>query len=307
MGYAAIHQPYQLEYLVGTRSNEGMGLDLETVILAGIGILILFAVVRGVYSEHVRTRQLACLRQEAIALTRPVVQHAYTSLTTEIAQLWPLIPFEFLSMESLLSDVSQTVKSVRQSPNHRAFAWTALSRLIDKAILDYLTHTSEIQSSSVSDREHDAQEYSFTPGGRNPPDWAERRRVVYERDNGRCVRCGFELELEHCHIHHVVRRAHGGSHAYHNLVTLCRDCHGLMPGHERVYGGPFYVTNYGTMVHTGDCFHARSARKTALPLPVLYRKGYSLCSKCCFDARGYQLSLEFYVRRRLRELVPKTG
>lgn len=61
-----------------------------------------------------------------------------------------------------------------------------------------------------------------------PPDWDQRRRRVYKRDNYTCQNCGNQggpygdAEL---HAHHIVNVASGGSHDLTNLTTLCVDCH----------------------------------------------------------------------------------
>ena len=61
-----------------------------------------------------------------------------------------------------------------------------------------------------------------------PPDWDQRRRRVYERDNYTCQNCGIEggpagdAEL---HAHHVVPLEKEGSNELSNLKTLCAKCH----------------------------------------------------------------------------------
>jgi hypothetical protein len=46
--------------------------------------------------------------------------------------------------------------------------------------------------------------------------------LVLERDNHQCYICGKETNL---HVHHIIPRAHGGTHTLENLVTLCGACH----------------------------------------------------------------------------------
>lgn len=66
-----------------------------------------------------------------------------------------------------------------------------------------------------------------------PPDWDERRRDVYARDDYTCVNCGAKggsygnTEL---HAHHVVPISSGGSHQKENLVTVCKQCHNAIHG-----------------------------------------------------------------------------
>lgn len=72
-------------------------------------------------------------------------------------------------------------------------------------------------------------------GSRYPPDWEDRRRRVYQRDEYQCQRCGArggpygDLEL---HCHHIVPISEGGSHALTNLTTLCWRCHDAVHDHH---------------------------------------------------------------------------
>lgn len=73
----------------------------------------------------------------------------------------------------------------------------------------------------------------------------DTRIEVWQRDGGRCVRCG----KEGSEVHHRQRRAVGG-HGLHNLVLLCAACH-----HTEVHGNPersrgegFIVSAYSNAV-----------------------------------------------------------
>lgn len=60
-----------------------------------------------------------------------------------------------------------------------------------------------------------------------------KRAVVMCRDGWKCRECGSEDELT---IDHVRALAIGGTNAYHNLQTLCLDCHmGKPDSHEPKY------------------------------------------------------------------------
>jgi len=49
----------------------------------------------------------------------------------------------------------------------------------------------------------------------------ELRRVVFERDGGRCVECGGNFNIQYDHILPV---AHGGATTLENLQILCAEC-----------------------------------------------------------------------------------
>ncbi len=50
---------------------------------------------------------------------------------------------------------------------------------------------------------------------------AHKRKLIFIRDKGRCVKCGSNKNLE---IHHIIPHAKGGSSRLENLQLLCRDC-----------------------------------------------------------------------------------
>jgi hypothetical protein len=65
------------------------------------------------------------------------------------------------------------------------------------------------------------------PKGRLPRElWLACRVEVWERDKGRCVRCGTNVKLDACHIDHIQSGKQGTNHLW-NLRTLCRRCHTL--------------------------------------------------------------------------------
>lgn len=49
-------------------------------------------------------------------------------------------------------------------------------------------------------------------------------KEIFERDGGRCVRCGTYQNLE-SKPHHVIFRSQGGPGTVDNGVTVCRPCH----------------------------------------------------------------------------------
>lgn len=67
-----------------------------------------------------------------------------------------------------------------------------------------------------------------------PPDWDERRRIVKQRDDGTCTKCGwpigFRRRTRNLNAHHVKPLSQGGDNSLENLVTLCHLCHRGEPG-----------------------------------------------------------------------------
>lgn len=62
---------------------------------------------------------------------------------------------------------------------------------------------------------------SITAGAHRYATTREMRRLVWERDGGRCVECGSTFDLQYDHIIPV---AMGGAHSVENLQVLCSTC-----------------------------------------------------------------------------------
>lgn len=60
-----------------------------------------------------------------------------------------------------------------------------------------------------------------------PPDWEQRRRRVFKRDEFQCRGCG-ETPSDGrmtLHCHHKNPISEGGGHSLDNLIAVCEDCH----------------------------------------------------------------------------------
>lgn len=51
------------------------------------------------------------------------------------------------------------------------------------------------------------------------------RKAAYERDGGKCCRCGVAVTLADSNCDHVIPDALGGSNTLENAETLCLPCH----------------------------------------------------------------------------------
>lgn len=56
--------------------------------------------------------------------------------------------------------------------------------------------------------------------------WKEIRKQIWLRDNKSCTHCKKHVELEECHIDHIIS-GKLGTNKFSNLRTLCRRCHVL--------------------------------------------------------------------------------
>lgn len=71
------------------------------------------------------------------------------------------------------------------------------------------------------ERAHTALRIEQQPRKRRQHIPKELRRVVFERDGGRCVECGTNFDLQYDHVLPVAR---GGATTVENLQLLCGDC-----------------------------------------------------------------------------------
>lgn len=145
----------------------------------------------------------------------------------------------------------------------------------------------------------------ITKNKRDPKDWSIRRSLVYQRDNKYCLRCGTQLRIDNCHIHHIMRRADNGDHSLNNLATLCHDCHTLMDGHELMRAfGTFYISR--GKIHTSSCKYRRGSKIVAQYIN-LRKKGFKGC-KNCEPWREVESSIENYtfnIQKELKEAINK--
>jgi hypothetical protein len=76
--------------------------------------------------------------------------------------------------------------------------------------------------------------------GRYPPDWEDRRKAVWWRQDYRCARCGRETQtVSHYEVHHIQHLDNGGGNHLSNLAGLCGDCHRLMHPEVEILDGEF--------------------------------------------------------------------
>ena len=57
-----------------------------------------------------------------------------------------------------------------------------------------------------------------------PNDWRERKAFSWQRDNGRCNRCGTKIKLENSITTFAKDIADGGGYNFENIIILCPDC-----------------------------------------------------------------------------------
>ena len=279
-------------------------------------LLIIIVVASGICVWKVYERHVAKQRQQlleakiaaAVRVLRPIVEKVYARLTDEIRTGWPLISFDFPILENLLMN-SRILLAGYPRQDIRRLAKKLLAPIVPTALADFIAHSPDfvsIGNSTTADIstsfDNQGNQSQAIPVRYSPPDWATRRKRVYDRDGERCRRCGAIVPFDKCHIHHIVRRAKGGGHSLDNLVVLCRDCHSLMPEHEKVTGGPFYALSYRYTLHAKGCYHAIRARRISGSLPALIAQGYEPCQKCMPIVRR-TLWIESFSRARLSSIV----
>ncbi len=57
-----------------------------------------------------------------------------------------------------------------------------------------------------------------------PPDWAQRKNALLQRDQGMCLRCTKSINLNNTDIHMIRSLEEGGKYYLENLIPVCKDC-----------------------------------------------------------------------------------
>lgn len=191
-------------------------------------------------------RALENHRLPAEILAQPLAE-GYARMVDELRRRYPLIPFSFPPMKAQVSEFAAIEDYLSRSglvPDYhtltpRAMLHGLLSTVRDSALDSYFAHRPDFSAHPVIPKEVGSAlfwlnegTHSLTdPGSAVPPDWQDRKEVVYYRDMCGCRCCGREITADEFHVHHVKGRSRTGNHQLDNLVTLCSSCHSLMPGH----------------------------------------------------------------------------
>lgn len=214
-------------------------------------------------------------RKAKIIKNTPIVKSICDGLIKKAVDKYPNIPFDFKPECNYVELVSNYTYST-DTPL-REVAGKILARIAPNMAELYKEYKPDFIERETSSPESSKPQIILNL----PRNWTERRKAVFERDNGKCRRCGTKVVVERCHIHHIVMKSKGGSHSLDNLVTLCRDCHTLMSEHGMMQSiKPYYVSNSG-LVHTQDCYHAPSGELVWGTLPqILSAQAIGTCEKC---------------------------
>lgn len=209
----------------------------------------------------------------------------YEEIRNRVLINYPLIDFNNIEIESNFStEKNSQVMSIKGL----SFDTPRICMLLIKKIEDAyrnsevnLSNHREINKNLFPDNFWQNEEKNRnTKLGRDPADWAARRSVIHDRDEGWCRRCGVKVAKDKCHIHHIKMRSEGGNHSLDNLITLCKDCHTLMNKHENMKSKQLYYISKNRLVHLPSCHYSRSGYKKWDSLSRLYSIGYKTCKKC---------------------------
>jgi 5-methylcytosine-specific restriction endonuclease McrA len=206
---------------------------IYVVLIAGVLFFVFVSIASGIQSaKNAATRRRA----------EPLVSEARALLQDAVSRRYPSIPWDFRAagvspVGGSLDAPAECRAALRLSAavlteQHRTYAWNPPG---------YQAPVTAVGPQTGG--------HPLPP----PHDWPRRRESVWARDNGRCQRCGLEVSLNEAHIHHILRRAHGGGHDEENLITLCRDCHALREdGHDELRRFAQFVAS-GGFLHSPGC------------------------------------------------------
>lgn len=61
------------------------------------------------------------------------------------------------------------------------------------------------------------------------------RRLLWDKQEGRCAYCCKSIALESCEVDHVIARAKGGRNEINNYVIACTSCNNMKLDHRCLY------------------------------------------------------------------------
>lgn len=252
-------------------------------------------------------------KKKILAKKRKEVDQFYTSFYDDIIQnisaRYPYISFEFIDydnyknlyFDNLITDFSSSQKNI-----HRV-----IEPLISDCRANYLEHNKKFFIPKIQEDNSDfwinEKDNRITKNGRDPSDWKTRRKIIFKRDQEKCQRCGKKESITTCHIHHIIRRAYGGTHSLNNLATLCKSCHTLMGGHSKMQSFRDYYISKNRIIHTHKCHHSKSSKKKKSSYIMLRNKGFTGCKTCKpwefhEKAKGeWKFELEFYIHKLVKQ------
>ena len=245
------------------------------------GIAGIFNIVLN-YCVNIRDNRRARLLEP---MARQALERVYYQLIDAIKNKYPKVCFPAHPLSQYIRTLDQHNYKLKQET--LGFSAILLEPLIASVINSYLQTSDRFDVPSVSSRSIGTHEFwnnehlhRKTPSGADPKDWHDRRKIIHDRDGGRCIRCGVAVELGDCHIHHLLRRSSGGDHSIQNLVTLCRSCHTTMDGHASMRAIHQYIVTNRGVIHITRCRSAGNGRRVWDSVPRLRSKGYVACRKC---------------------------
>lgn len=216
---------------------------------------------------------------------KSIVPHIYNLLNKKLETEYPYINFQPPSIIKILEDISALKISINIKNNidlvFRNYYWSMQSNFLSNPKLGLNGYAVKPDKSAFHSLKNfwTFEEFNqVNKNGKLPPDWELRRQIVFERDRQRCRKCGLSLTIDTCHIHHSIRRSDGGNHSFENLITLCKDCHTTMPGHDKLISfRSYYIRN--KKIHDKYCRY-RGTKKLIAYYPDLRKRGYEPCKFC---------------------------
>jgi hypothetical protein len=161
------------------------------------------------------------LREEIYSQVSPKIITIYEEVKNDIKTRWKFVKFDFQEIHELFENTALEYKNFKVT--NVSFWETLFEPFIQRATDNFIKNGQVIMPQSSK------QTVNLTKDINNPS--TVNRSAVFARDGGVCKRCGVKLELNTCHIHHILAKLKQGTNEVDNLITLCFDCHTLMPDH----------------------------------------------------------------------------
>lgn len=129
---------------------------------------------------------------------------------------YPRIPFNFDIVEKTIDEKNQQLRQML---------------VIEDMIGQFSNHEFDVQTQSCISNEllwSNYEQNSKPAKDKYPKDWSRRKECTWNRDNGKCKRCGTQTKLVDAQISFVKSIKNGGGYNFENLFTLCSDCNKII-------------------------------------------------------------------------------
>jgi len=139
-----------------------------------------------------------------------------TELKKYINGNYPYIQFNYSMVEKTINE---------ENPKTRQIL------IIEDLISQYAQYEMNITTQDCVDKSLLWQSYDTDSSPKKdklPKDWLRRKEIALNRNNSKCLRCGFKIQINDSQVYIIRDIKDGGTYHLENLFTVCNDCNRIL-------------------------------------------------------------------------------